>query len=143
MTTSTVTTVAPDSEAAGGIATALFAHLEEAWNDADGRAFADAFVDDTEFVDARGGYHHGADEVRDGHQALFDSIYAGSEVRYRVSLARTLASGVVVAVVAGVLDCPSGPLAGTTSCRITATIVERAGRWAIVAFHNTIVVEVS
>jgi len=124
-----------------GPATSIFARLEQAWNDADGGAFAAAFVPDAEFVDVRGGHHHGRDEIADGHQALFDSIYAGSTVRYLVDVARSIDPGCIVALASGTMWAPIGPFQGTNHARMTVTIVNRDDEWAVVAFHNTLVVE--
>ena len=121
------------------IAVSLFNRMEQAWNDADGGAFAAVFVPDTEFVDVRGGYHHGREEVADGHQALFDSIYAGSTVRYVVDVARSISPRSIVALASGTMCAPIGPLRGTNHARMTVTIVNRDDEWAVVAFHNTLV----
>jgi uncharacterized protein (TIGR02246 family) len=121
------------------IATPLFAHLEGAWNRADGASFAAAFTDECDFVDVRGARHRGAASVAAGHQAIFDSIYAGSTVRYELEDARCLGQDIVLAVVGATLDAPKGPLQGTNHSRISAVITARGGRWAITGFHNTLV----
>ena len=74
-----------------------------------------------------------------GHQVLFDAIYAGSKVRYRVDVAREVSPGCIVAVVAATLDAPGGPLQGINEARITVAIIEHEGRWSITAFQNTLV----
>ena len=130
MTNSNLDTSPPPPDVATDpmdIAISLFNHMEQAWNDADGSAFAAVFVPDTEFVDVRGGYHHGRDEVADGHQALFDSIYAGSTVRYVVDVARSISPGGIVALASGTMCAPIGPLQGTNHARMTVTIVNRDG----------------
>ena len=133
--TATTTTCDPTT-----IATARFAEIEDAWNRADGPAFGAEFADDTDFVDIRGAHHRGdGAAIGFGHQAIFDSIYAGSTVRYHVDVARTIAPGTVLAVATSTLDAPSGPLQGVHHSRITAVLVEQDGRWAITAFHNTVV----
>jgi uncharacterized protein (TIGR02246 family) len=79
---------ATPTELAGG----LFAQLEAAWNAADGAAFGEAFSDEADFVDIRGAHHQGGgNDVGQNHQMIFDSIYKGSSVRYRVTDARALA----------------------------------------------------
>jgi uncharacterized protein (TIGR02246 family) len=121
------------------IASSLFDRLEQAWNQADGDAFGAAFTDDCDFVDIRGTHHQGASSVGHGHQAIFDSIYAGSVIRYRVSSARTIAPGCVLAAATATLDAPGGPTAGVNRSQVTAVATEQAGGWAIAAFHNTLV----
>ena len=123
---------------ATAIATRRFDQLAGAWNDADGSAFAAPFAADADFVDIRGIHHRGATAIAAGHQAIFDSIYAGSIVDYRVESARTIAPGCVVALVAAELDCPTGPLAGRNRSRLTAVLVADGGEWSITSFHNTL-----
>jgi uncharacterized protein (TIGR02246 family) len=113
--------------------------LERAWNDADGAAWGAAFTDDADFVDIRGSHHTGAAAIGQGHQGIFDSIYAGSAVRYSVDTARVIAPGHIVAVVSAVLDAPSGPLRGVNHSRATVLLVNRSGAWRVTAFHNTLV----
>ena len=117
----------------------LFDRLEQAWNLADGDAFGAAFTDDCDFVDIRGTRHQGAPSVGQGHQAIFDSIYSGSVIRYRVGSARTIAPGCVLAAATATLDAPTGPTPGVNHSQVTAVATEQAGDWAIAAFHNTLV----
>ena len=122
------------------IAAATFEQLERAWNRSDGAAFGAAFADDTDFVNIRGAHHRGdAAVIGHGHQAIFDSIYAGSTVGYELDIARVVAPGCIVAVATSTLNAPSGPLRGVNHSRITAIITDQGGRWAITAFQNTLV----
>lgn len=123
------------------VAADRFAELERAWNEADGNAFGAAFAEHSDFVDIRGGHHTGSAAVGRGHQALFDSIYAGSTISYRVEETRVVAPGCMVAVAMATLDAPTGPAAGVNRSRMTAVLTESQGRWLVTAFQNTIVVE--
>jgi uncharacterized protein (TIGR02246 family) len=125
--------------AAAAVAAPILEQLQGAWNAGDGRGFAAAFAEETDFVEIRGGHHRGVEAVARGHQALFDSIYAGSTVELRLEVARTVAPGAVVAVVASRLDAPTGPMRGVNQARMTMVIVDQGDRWAITAFHNTLV----
>src|SRR5688572_25581116 len=104
-------TATPTSDAAA-VAAPILEQLQQAWNAGDGMGFAAPFADDTEFVDIRGGHHRGAEAVGRGHQALFDSIYAGSTVRLELEVARTVAPGSLVALALSTLDAPAGPMQG-------------------------------
>jgi uncharacterized protein (TIGR02246 family) len=123
------------------LAARLLEQLELAWNNSDGAAFGDAFHDDGEFVDVRGGYHRGVKAIADGHQGLFESVFAGSTIRYRLETARTVAPGCVIAVAGATLVTPGGPMQGTHRSRLTAAITDSDAGWAIAAFHNTLVRE--
>ena len=122
------------------IATTILQHLERAWNDADGAAFGAPFADESDFVDIRGGHHRGKAEIAHGHQAIFDSIYAGSSVRFRLDVARPVAGG-ILAVATSTLDAPGGPLQGIHNARFTMVIAEQGDDWRVASFHNTLVAE--
>ena len=121
------------------VATTVIEQLERAWNAADGAAFGAAFADESDFVTVRGEHHRGAEQIGHGHQAIFDTIYAGSSVRYELELARPLAHGSILAVAGATLEAPTGPLRGTNHARLTMIIVEEDDRWAVTGFHNTLV----
>ena len=122
------------------IATTILQQLERAWNDADGAAFGAPFADESDFVDIRGGHHRGKAEIAHGHQAIFDSIYAGSTVRFRLNVARPVAGG-ILAVATSTLDAPGGPLQGIHDARFTMVIAEQGDDWRVASFHNTPVAE--
>ncbi len=135
----TIDTSFATSTDAAAIAAPIVEQLQQAWNAADGWAFAAPFADDTDFVEIRGGHHRGAEAVARGHEAIFSTIYAGSTVELSVEVARTVAPGAVVAVVGSTLQVPAGPMAGVNQARMTMVIVEQDDRWVITAFHNTLV----
>jgi len=122
------------------VAVRLFAQLAQAWNASDGAAFGSAFADETDFVDVRGSHHCG-DGVAVGvaHQALFDTVYAGTAITYRIETARVVAPDAIVAVASGFLVAPPGPLPATDHSHITAVIARDGERWRITAFQNTLV----
>lgn len=119
-------------------ATAVFERLSLAWNAADGAAFGAPFTDDADFVDITGAHHRGREVIAQGHQGIFDSIYRGSTVTYRVESAQEIAPGVVLAGVSARLDVPAGPMAGGHASRVTAVLTEHDGAWWVRAFHNTL-----
>jgi uncharacterized protein (TIGR02246 family) len=123
------------------LASTFLERLEQAWNDADGAAFGAQFADESDFVNVRGEHHRGATAIARGHQAIFDTIYAGSSVQFRLDLARELAPGTILAVATSTLDAPAGPLKGIHTARFTMLIVEQGDAWRIAAFHNTLVAE--
>lgn len=126
------------------IATELFNRLQSAWNAGDGPAFGEPFADVTDFVDIRGVHHHGDGQAMGrGHQHIFDTIYKGSTIRYQVTSARVAVPGCIVATATATLDAPAGPMLGTNESRITAVVVQQGDRWAITAFHNTLVIQAS
>ena len=88
----------------------ILEHLQQAWNAGDGMGFAGPFAEDADFVEIRGGHHHGAVAVGRGHEAIFSTIYAGSTVDLQVETARNVGPGVVVALVHSTMTAPTGPM---------------------------------
>ena len=122
------------------VAVRLFVKLEQAWNASDGAAFGSVFADETDFVDARGSHHCGDGvAVGAGHQALFDTLYAGTAITYRIETARAIAPDVIVAVARASLVARSAPLPSTDPSHVTAVIGRDGERWCITAFQNTLV----
>jgi uncharacterized protein (TIGR02246 family) len=121
------------------IAQAIMQRLELAWNRADGAAFGEPFSTQADFVAIRGDLHTGREAITAGHQQIFDTIYAGSTVRYEVLQARALDDQVIVAHVRGTIDAPNGPLAGEHACTITVVLLKHDDEYGITAFHNTLI----
>ncbi len=126
----------PDGER---IVSDLVGELEEAWNAADGARFARPFAEDADFVNIRGEHLRTREVIAKGHQAIFDTIYAGSVVRYNVAGVRAIAPAVLLAHVRATLNAPTGPLAGEHRSLFTLVLVQDQNTWNIAAFHNTLV----
>jgi len=127
------------AEGAENVTTELIGRLELAWNEADGRAFGEPFSADADFVDIRGQHHHGQEAIAAGHQAIFDSIYKGSNTNYNLIQARELSDDVILAHATGILRVPSGPLAGEHNAVQSLVLVREGDEWTITGFHNTLV----
>ena len=128
---------APSAVAA--IAQTIMQRLETAWNRADGAAFGEPFSAGADFVAIRGDLHTGRDAIAAGHQQLFDTIYAGSTVRYQVLQARQLDDRVILAHARCTINAPGGPLAGEHASTITVVLLQHDDRYQITAFHNTLI----
>ena len=121
------------------VAADIAARMSAAWNAADGHAFGSLFTDDADFVDIRGDHHEGRHAISAGHQGIFDTIYAGSKVRYNVRQARELPSGAILAHIDALLNAPTGPMAGETAALASIVLVSDGDEHRIAAFHNTVV----
>jgi uncharacterized protein (TIGR02246 family) len=113
--------------------------LERAWNAADGAGFARPFAEDADFVNIRGEHFRTREAVASGHQAIFNTIYRGSVVRYEPAGVRALAPTVLLAHVKSTLKAPTGPLAGEHRSLFTMVLVQAGDEWRIAAFHNTLI----
>ncbi len=119
------------------IAESVVKRLEDAWNAADGAAFGAPFAPDADFVAIRGDWHSG-EAIGAGHQQIFDTIYAGSTIRYTVLQARALDDNIILAHVRGNLSAPTGPLAGDSEALASLVVVREGDEHRIAAFHNTL-----
>jgi uncharacterized protein (TIGR02246 family) len=124
-----------DPETAGR---GILARMEAGWNAGDGAAFSELMADDADFVDIRGDLHKGRSAIAAGHQAVLDSIYKGSQIRYELERARQVAPGVTLVHVSATLNCPAGPMAGVTHSMISMLLAGSGNEQLIAAFHNTI-----
>ncbi len=122
------------------IAETTIKRLEDAWNAADGAAFGAAFAPDADFVTIRGELHSG-EAIGTGHQRIFDTIYAGSTIRFTVLRARDLDERLVLAHVQATLNAPTGPLAGESHALGSAVLAADGDEPRIAAFHNTLVAQ--
>ena len=120
------------------VASTIARKLEDAWNAGDGAAYGAPFAPDADFVTIRGEQHSGP-AIAAGHQAIFDTIYRGSTVRYKVIDARAIGGDVIVAHVIGELHAPTGPLAGDNTALGTMVLADDGDGHKIVAYHNTLV----
>jgi uncharacterized protein (TIGR02246 family) len=118
---------------------ATVAELARAWNAGDGAAWAASFAPDADFVDAVGRIQRGREVIAAEHQKLFDTIYRGSTLDYRLTGTRALPGGLLLAHTASTLRVPAGPREG--EWRAVQTKLFQDGQ--IIAFHNTMVVELA
>ena len=119
----------------------IVAKLEAGWNAADAVQFAEPFEEDADFVTVLGERVKGRGAIRDGHAAIFATIYKDSVVEYRIAQLRRLGSETAVLHLDSRLEAPVGPLAGTNNACLTLVLVDRDGEWRIAALHNTLVRE--
>ena len=98
-----------------------------------------AFAEDADFVNIRGEHFRTREVIAQGHQAIFNTIYKDSVVRYDVIGARAIAPAVLLAHVKATLKAPMGPLAGEHSSMFSIVLVQDRDDWCITSFHNTLV----
>jgi uncharacterized protein (TIGR02246 family) len=121
---------------AHSIATTIADTLQRGWNSANGELFASVFTDDCDFVDIRGDHHRGRIANAKGHQAILDTVYRGSQMKYEVLAARET-KGVVVAHLLGTMT-GNTPLPPNNGSIATLILVRDGDAWRVAAFHNTL-----
>ena len=121
------------------IAGELTASFARAWNQHDLDAVAELFHDDAAFVNVRGAYLTGREEIRAQHAAVHAGPYKDSVLRVEVIDTRVLPPGVIVAHVRTELDGDERAPSQTRRSVVTFVIERRAGLWRFIAAHNTFV----
>ena len=112
--------------------------LENAWNTADGEAYAAAMADDADFVNVRAEHIKGREAIAAGHTGIFRTIYAGSRNRLTLDSARLLREDVALVHVRAVMEAPTGPLAvGISFPSITPCVLARRPRFASTSRHQS------
>lgn len=111
--------------------------LEQAWNAADGAAFAAPFSDGADFVHILGGYYTGRAAIEAGHRMIFGTIYKGSTVHYSVEKIRFVRPDVALVFLRQHLEFFENGESRALDARPTALAEKIDGKWKIVAMQNT------
>jgi len=122
---------------APGNARELVARFANAWNRHDMDALAALFHEDATFVNVRGTYLKGREEIRQQHAAIHAGPYRDSVLRAVLIDAREPVPGVIVAHVSTELDGDARAQGQTRHSLATFVIEQRAGLWRFAAAHNT------
>jgi uncharacterized protein (TIGR02246 family) len=128
-----------------GIA-ALVGEVEQAWNTHDMSSFAACFAEDADFVNVRGWWWRGHDEIERNHALFHETIFSDSSMDLELAAVREVGSSVAVTHVkwrmlgheVGGPEQTSEPRTGIWSW----VIRDRNGRLEIVSSHNTDTMEV-
>ena len=125
---------------------ALVSEIERAWNTHDMSRFAACFAEDADFVNVRGWWWRGREEIERNHALFHETIFSNSSMKLERASTREVGAGVVVAHVTwrmfghevGGPEQTSKPRSGIW----TWVIRDRNGRSEIVSSHNTDTMEV-
>ncbi len=111
--------------------------LEQAWNAADGSAFAAPFTEDADFIHILGGYYTGRSAIEAGHRMIFGTIYKSSTVRYSVERIRFLRPDVALVFLRQYLQLLEDGQPRELEARPTIVAESVDGEWKIAAMQNT------
>ena len=117
----------------------VVAGLEKAWNNADGEDFGLWFKEDAEFVNVYGTYAQGRAQIAEGHNTIFNTVYAGSTLRTVPINVRPLSEEIAVVHLRSHLTVPRGPMTGEHESLPSMVLERDSGAWRIASFHNTFV----
>jgi len=114
----------------------LIGRLETAWNRKDADAFAACFDEQAEFGHIMGGKGFGRDAIREGHEALFSSLYAVSVVSYRVVRIEPQGDWAMAVTLAQTLDFETQGRVRSIHCAPELVIRRDGDDWCISYFRN-------
>ncbi len=117
---------------------AVLGKLNQAWNAADGGAFASQFTADADVININGTHFRGQPDLAKQMQLIFDTVFKGSKHSARtLEVARYLSEDTILAVSSAVIEVPRGPLAPEARSRQTIILVSGNDTWKIRHWHNT------
>ena len=120
------------------IVSAVLARLDQAWNAADGAAFAAEFAETADVFNLFGAHIRGCPATAERMQHIFDTFFQGSRHRRRqFEDARFLAANVVLAISSATVEVLRGPMVPELHSRQLVVLVEEGGAWRIAAWQNT------
>lgn len=118
--------------------TQLVEAMEQAWSDQDAAAWAASFEEDADFTVWFGLRLNGRQAIQDGHQFIFNTIYAGTEYDLEVSSIRFLSDEMALVHLDGWVRELGDPSVETDpETRPVMFVRKQAGEWKVSAFQNT------
>ncbi|MFZ0744296.1 MAG: SgcJ/EcaC family oxidoreductase [Terracidiphilus sp.] len=115
--------------------------LKKSWNHHDMVTYASQFAADAFYVNALGQEWHGHAEIERGHIAMHKTIFRDSQMTRMTNRMQTIAEGVMLAVsdweMVGAQPPDGWIMHHPRQGIMTLVMVEREGRWWIVAGQNT------
>jgi len=111
--------------------------LQDAWNAHDGKAFAEPFASDADYVVVNGMKIKGREDIEKGHTGIFTTIYKDSHNVGTVRGVRFLRPDVAVVHVEWNLEFRVGGETKKGHAMSTLVMTKEGGQWSIAAFQNT------
>jgi uncharacterized protein (TIGR02246 family) len=111
--------------------------VQDGWNTHDGKAYAEPFAEDADYVIVNGLRAKGREEIEKGHIELFTGFYKDSRNIAAVQSIRFLRKDVAVVHVEWSLEFQKNGETKKVRAMNTMIMVKENGKWEIVAFQNT------
>lgn len=111
--------------------------LQDGWNAHDGKAFAEPFAPDADYVNVRGLPAKGRDAIEKGHTAIFSTIYKESHNVGTVKSIRFVRPDVAVVHAEWNLEFRAGSDTRKGHAINTMVMTKHKGKWSIAVFQNT------
>ncbi|KQL54393.1 hypothetical protein AN964_13395 [Heyndrickxia shackletonii] len=115
----------------------LFNEMFSAWSSGDGKAFANCFTEEVDYVTFFGQHLKGKKEVEISHQNLFNGILKGSQMQGRITSIRFINENIAIVHCIGNTKMPKQKDYPKNRESInTNVLVKQNEEWKISAFHN-------
>jgi len=115
----------------------ILKQLQNAWNAYDSVSFADAFVEDANFIQIFGGQLDGRAAIEAAHRHIFNTIYKGSRASFQLRSIRFVRPDVAIVFSRAQVNFHEGTEAREIETRPTLIVARQGAEWKIVAFQNT------
>jgi len=110
-------------------------HLTHAWNECEGKGFADYYTQDADFVNIFGTAFVGKQEIENRHVKILATIFKGSQFEVLETRLREVKPDVVIGQVYWEVTNAPKPMRGI----FTHTFVKNNGDWEITSTQNTLI----
>ena len=115
----------------------IIQQVQDAWNAHDGKAFAEPFAENADYVVVNGMYAKGRDAIEKGHTQIFTTIYKDSRNAATIKSVRFLRPDVAVVLAEWNLEFKIGGEMKKGHAMNTMVMTRDNGKWSIAAFQNT------
>src|SRR5437868_4007003 len=113
---------------------ALVATYVDAWNHADGDAFASVFADDADFTSIRLDRLHGRAPIAAAHNEIFATFYKDTRINAAIDGLRPLRDDLAIMTIDAHMTDAAGKPFGPKHAHALAVAERQADGWRIVAF---------
>lgn len=114
----------------------VFDGLTTAWQEANGNAWGDFFLEDADFTVWFGLHLKGRKEISDGHQWVFDTVYPNTRYEFTITQLRYLGPDIAVVHLNASILGPGEDLPTDPHTLPVAVLQKLKGQWKIAMFHN-------
>lgn len=116
---------------------ALVEQMQDAWNRADSSVIASLFADDADFIHILGGYSAGREAIEIAHRQIFDTIFRGSHIDYRIEKLRFLRPDLAALLLVSTLNFYRDRRLITAQSRPTLIAEKKENHWRVLVYQNT------
>lgn len=121
----------------------IVGHFANAWNNHEGRGFADYYAEDADFVNIFGMTFSGKPEIERRHIQILETFLKGSNFEVIDQKLREVKPGLVIALVywkvTGIQKPGESSAIETMKGVFTHTFVKNGEKWEIVSTQNTLI----